>query len=156
MVLQVVPDLLRVSHGVLAYLEQSAAELAITDAEARVLSHLAAHGPSSTADLHRDLNQKRSTLTSILDRLVARGFITREVREDDRRSFRVSLTAQGEAPATSLERSLEVLEQKALESAGTRKVSGFRAVVTSLERALPPESKPRASASRGSRGRQNG
>jgi DNA-binding MarR family transcriptional regulator len=139
MPLKVVPDLLRVSHGVLAYLEDSAAELAITDAEAQVLSHLAAHGPSSTADLHRSLNQKRSTLTSILDRLVARGFITRVVREDDRRSFRVSLTAQGEAPAASLERSLEALEERALKSARKREVSAFRSVMTSLERALAPD-----------------
>jgi DNA-binding MarR family transcriptional regulator len=56
---------------------------------------LADSGPAKVAELHRGLAHKRSTLTSLLDRLARRNLITREVGEKDRRTFIVTLTAKG-------------------------------------------------------------
>ena len=40
-----------------------------------ILALLATSGPATIAALHRGLAHKRSTLTSILDRLTVRGFV---------------------------------------------------------------------------------
>ncbi|STQ89948.1 MarR family winged helix-turn-helix transcriptional regulator [Iodobacter fluviatilis] len=49
----------------------------------------------------RELSEKtlitKGTLTGVLDRLEARGIINRETINEDRRSFRVYLSAEGEA-----------------------------------------------------------
>ena len=60
---------------------------ALSQGEAHILALLATSGPSTIAELHRGLAHKRSTLTSILDRLAARGFVTRAVGAADRRTF---------------------------------------------------------------------
>jgi hypothetical protein len=45
-------------------------EGALSQGEAHILALLAHSSPANIADLHRGLAHKRSTLTSILDRLV--------------------------------------------------------------------------------------
>ena len=68
-------------------------------------------GPTTIAELHRGLAHKRSTLTSILDRLVARGFVTRNVGTADRRTFLVAPTTRGRTVARAVLRHLADLER---------------------------------------------
>jgi DNA-binding MarR family transcriptional regulator len=82
----------------------------LTQGEAHILCHLHEVGDSTIADLHRAFAHKRSTLTSVLDRLVARGLVTRESSKKDRRSFVVGLTAAGRKKAGKVHRLLESLE----------------------------------------------
>src|SRR3954465_10183385 len=94
MPLRLVPPIHRATHRVGLYLA-SLREHGLSQGEAHVLARLAAGSPPPIADLHADLAHKRSTLTSILDRLAARGFITREVGTEDRRTFIIDTTTKG-------------------------------------------------------------
>lgn len=70
------PSRERAPHLIGIYVERSAGELGITQAEAHVLAELYRHGPTQIATLHREFGHKRSTLASILDRLERRKLIT--------------------------------------------------------------------------------
>src|SRR5258708_7338833 len=78
MALRLVPRIHRATHRIGLYLADLR-EFGLSQGEAHILAQLAASGPGTVADLHRGLAHKRSTLTSILDRLEARGFVIRSV-----------------------------------------------------------------------------
>src|SRR6185295_612668 len=94
MPLRLVPPIHRATHRIGLYLAGLKDE-ALSQGEAHILALLATSGPATIADLHRGLAHKRSTLTSILDRLAARGFVTRAVGAADRRTFVIAPTAKG-------------------------------------------------------------
>src|SRR5712691_2851726 len=94
MPLRLVPHIHRATHRIGLYLADLR-EFGLSQGEAHILAQLAASAPSTIADLHRGLAHKRSTLTSILDRLVDRGLVTREVGASDRRTFVITPTAKG-------------------------------------------------------------
>jgi DNA-binding MarR family transcriptional regulator len=105
----------------------------LTQGEAHILALLADSSPATVADLHRGLAHKRSTLTSILDRLAARGLITRKVGESDRRTFVVALTTKGRKLAQRVSRYLVELERRVRGQVSRADVKGFKRVVTALE-----------------------
>lgn len=84
----------RAAHAIAFRLGQAEA-LAVTQAEAHVLSHLVEDDGATVTAVHEAFGHRRSTLTAILDRLEERGLVTREVNPDDRRSFRLRLTPAG-------------------------------------------------------------
>ena len=63
--------------------------------EVRVLFALAGSGPSRMGELARHLVVSVSSLTAIVDRLVARGLVERRPSNEDRRVVLVDLTAEG-------------------------------------------------------------
>ena len=132
MPLKLIPAIHRVTHQIGLFLER-AADLRVTQAEAHILAHLAEHGPSTVAELHRALAHKRSTLTSILDRLTARRLVTRKVSAHDRRSFVIALTAEGGRLARRVLASLEALEAAATVGPGGADVSALQALLARLE-----------------------
>jgi DNA-binding MarR family transcriptional regulator len=86
------------------------------------------------AELHHGLAHKRSTLTSILDRLEERKLITRKVGQADRRTFIVSLTARGRKLAKRVQAHLAALEKVVSGRVSRSQVAGFDAVVEALEK----------------------
>jgi len=108
--LRLIPEVHRATHRIGIFLDS----LGITQGEGHILSHLAAAGDSTIAELHRALAHRRSTLTSILDRLAERQFITRESDPNDRRSFIVRLSKKGKTVAAQVHRELERIEESAL------------------------------------------
>jgi len=110
MALRLVPPIHRATHRIGLYLA-SLDEHGMSQGEAHILALLATSAPATIADLHRGLAHKRSTLTSILDRLAVRGLVTREVGERDRRTFVVALTAKGRQAARLVHRRLAALER---------------------------------------------
>ena len=109
MPLRLVPSIHRATHAIALILDQSR-DIRVSQGEAHVLAHLVSEGTSTVAEIHRAFGHKRSTLTSILDRLEARHLITREVNADDRRSFVVALTRQGRSLAAKVYARLEAVE----------------------------------------------
>ena len=109
MTLQLIPSIHRATHRIGLYLAELEA-FALSQGEAHVLAHLAASAPATIAELHADLAHKRSTLTSILDRLVERGFVTRQPGVTDRRTFVIDTTTKGKKAAAKVRRHLEALE----------------------------------------------
>lgn len=122
----------RATHRIGLYLDDLG-ETGLTQGEAHILAMLADSPPVKVADLHRGLAHKRSTLTSILDRLEHRGFITREVGKTDRRTFLVMLTAKGRNLARRVSRHLLDLEREVVRRVSFADIKGFKNVVSVLE-----------------------
>ena len=99
MPLQLVPHIHRATHRIGLYLA-ALREHGLSQGESHILAQLAGSAPATIGDLHRGLAHKRSTLTSILDRLVERGLVTREFGSGDRRTFVITPTAKGRTVAS--------------------------------------------------------
>ena len=97
-----------------------------------MLAYLLSYGPCSIAKLLRVFGFKKSTLTSILDRLVTRGFTSREVCPTDRRSFMIGLTSTGRTIAAEIRRQVEELEAEITRLVGPRHIAGFERVMQAI------------------------
>ena len=95
---------------------------------------LAPTGTATMADLHKALAHKRSTLTSIVDRLVDRRFVTRHVGETDRRTFVVTLTAHGRKVAREILQQLTDLERAVNAHVSSDDMRGFLTVIGAVEK----------------------
>ena len=135
MPLRFIPQVHRATHRIGLHIERLGAP-GVSQAEAHILAHLAAAPDSTIADVHRAFAHKRSTLTSILDRLEARGLIVRTTDRRDRRTFRITLTAAGRPLARRVTRHLEAFESRILKRASARDLEAFRRVLDALDRAL--------------------
>src|ERR1043166_680992 len=122
----------RATHRIGLYVDELR-EQQLTQGEAHILALLAESSPLTVAELHRGLAHKRSTLTSILDRLADRALITRRVGEADRRTFVVDLTTQGRKLARRVQRHLADLERRVGKRVKARDVDGFTKVLAILE-----------------------
>jgi DNA-binding MarR family transcriptional regulator len=123
MALRLIAHLHKATHQVGLYIHRELSEIAISQAEAHVLSQLSAHGPCSIADVHHSFGHRRSTLTSILNRLEDRGLIARE----------------GRPLATRARRTLERLEAGAVSRLGEQQVAAFVAVIEAIQAAAEEE-----------------
>ena len=132
MALRLVPPIHRATHRIGLYLADLR-ENGLSQGEAHILAHLATSGPATIGDLHAGLAHKRSTLTSILDRLADRGLITREVGAHDRRTFVVDTTPQGRKVATRVYRHLTALEEAVGRRVTGKEVRAFVKVVAAVE-----------------------
>ncbi|HLK21987.1 MAG TPA: MarR family transcriptional regulator [Bryobacteraceae bacterium] len=121
----------RATHRIGLYIQRHAPDL--TQAEAHILCHLHESGDSPLSALHRAFAHKRSTLTSVLDRLDARGLITRESSQSDRRSFVICLTSDGKKKASRIHKQLAALEAEVLRANERRTVDAFTQVIRELE-----------------------
>jgi DNA-binding MarR family transcriptional regulator len=130
--LRLIPPIHRATHRIGLYLAALRGH-GLSQGEAHILALLAMSSPATIADLQRGLAHKRSTLTSILDRLTARGFITREVGAADRRTFVIALTSKGQQIAKRIHRHLADLEDAAGRRVTADDVRGFMKVVAAVE-----------------------
>jgi DNA-binding MarR family transcriptional regulator len=132
MPLRLVHPVHRATHRIGLYLDDLR-ERGLTQGEAHILALLVHSGRANVAYLHRRLAHKRSTLTSILDRLARRGLITRAVSETDRRTFLVTLTAKGRKVARRINRHLLTLERAVASRVTSSDLKGFNRVIAALE-----------------------
>jgi DNA-binding MarR family transcriptional regulator len=102
----------KAARDVVAVVERTASGHGVSAAELDVLGVLIDRGPVTVARVLDETDYRPSTLTSILDRLAARGWITRESAPGDRRSFLVRLTAGGRRAARALDGRLAPLERE--------------------------------------------
>jgi DNA-binding MarR family transcriptional regulator len=130
--LQLVPAIHRATHRIGLYLA-ALPEEGLSQGEAHILALLASSGPSTIADLHKGLAHKRSTLTSILDRLADRGLITRAVGTADRRTFVVTPTAKGRRVADRVHAHLVDLERAVASHLSASDLRAFLKVITAVE-----------------------
>ena len=130
--LRFVPPIHRATHRIGLYLA-GLRDDSLSQGEAHILALLATSAPATIATLHRGLAHTRSTLTSILDRLVDRRFITRAVGADDRRTFVIALTANGRRVARRVRDHLIALESAVGGRVTAADVKGFMTVVSAVE-----------------------
>jgi DNA-binding MarR family transcriptional regulator len=145
MPLRLVPPIHRATHRIGLYLSASG-DGSLSQGEAHILALLASASPATIADLHRGLAHKRSTLTSILDRLADRGLITRTVGAEDRRTFLVAPTATGRTVAARVKRDLVDLEQAVARRVSAADVTAFLKVVSAIEEEAHARTRPAAAA----------
>lgn len=132
MTLRLVPPIHRATHRIGLYLADLR-EDALSQGEAHILALLATKSPATIGELHRDLAHRRSTLTSILDRLIARKLITRTVGTTDRRTFVIAPTPEGRAIAKRLLRHLQSLEARVERRVTASEISACLKVLAVLE-----------------------
>jgi DNA-binding MarR family transcriptional regulator len=132
MSLRLIPHIHRATHRIGLYLADLR-ELGLSQGEGHILAHLAKAAPATINDLHRGLAHKRSTLTSILDRLADRGLITREVGSSDRRTFVITPTVSGRQVARRVHRHLTDLEEAIARRVTPEDVRGFLKVIAAVE-----------------------
>jgi DNA-binding MarR family transcriptional regulator len=130
MALRLIPHIHRATHRIALHVARLDPP-AVNQAEAHVLAHLDASGGCTVGEVHRAFGHKRSTLTSILDRLEERDWIVRESDTTDRRTFQIALTRSGRVAARRVVHHLEALERNALR---TVSASELQVVLRVLER----------------------
>jgi DNA-binding MarR family transcriptional regulator len=132
MPLQFLSPIHKASRQISIYLEGATIELGVSPGEGHLLSYLRTYAPCPLPELERVFGHKRSTLTSMLDRLSDRGLLTRQVNPADRRSFTIELTPDGRKLAGKLQKLLEAFEQSVKERINDKQMAGFRAVMEAI------------------------
>ncbi len=95
------------------------------------LDHLAAAGPMTLGEIARHVGRAASTLSEMVDHLVAKGLLTRDRDESDARRSLIWLTEAGQA---ALIEARNVLEAAQLVTAGAALSPEERAVFLDLYR----------------------
>ena len=132
MPLQFLSPIHKASRQVSIYLERATVELGVSPGEGHLLSYLRSYAPCPVSELERVFGHKRSTLTSMLDRLAERNLLTRKINPSDRRSFSIELTPEGRKLAVKIQRILEAFEQRVKDRITERQRAGFRAVMGAI------------------------
>ncbi len=121
------------THALALWVERTFREVGLTQAEAHALAYLAQHPGATINDLHTSFGHKRSTLTSILDRLETRGWVRRAPHPTSRRLVTVELTDAGRAIGERVSSALRAVEERVQARAGETGVTAFLAVLRILE-----------------------
>jgi DNA-binding MarR family transcriptional regulator len=122
----------RATHATLTALQARLAGLNLTASEINALAILATGQPRSIGELAAATATKPTTLTSVLDRLVRRGLVVRQLDPADRRSFLVSLTQDGRPVADRARAEMGALERAALAAVTSADLAGFRVVTQAI------------------------
>jgi len=75
--------------------KQLAAATGLTPSQLVVLQEVARHGETTAGSIAKAVQFSQATVTSLVDRLVERGFVVRNRGAQDRRQVWVSITEQG-------------------------------------------------------------
>ena len=129
--LKAIPYVERAAHAVSLVLA-SHPGLKVNQAEAHVLAFLHVARRARVGELHAEFGHRRSTLTSVLDRLERRGIITRATDPGDRRSVTVALTGAGATLAHKVFDTLAAFEAEALRKVSLKDITAFRRVLAAL------------------------
>lgn len=88
----------------------------------RILATLSPDEPATIGELSRSCLAKQPTMTRQIERLEARGLVTREVSASDRRQVKVRLTDEGQALAQALTKKATEHEARVIEGYGAEEV----------------------------------
>ncbi len=132
----IIPALERATHAVALWIERALPGPRLTQAEAHVLAYLAAHAPCPINDLHHSFGHKRSTLTSLLDRLEARGWVRRAAHPTSRRLVLIELTGVGRPVAGRIAAAVRCVEERLLARVGPQDAATLLRVLRALEEEL--------------------
>ncbi|MEO8025125.1 MAG: MarR family transcriptional regulator [Bryobacteraceae bacterium] len=132
MPLALIPDIHRATHQIGLHIAQCPG-LAITQGEAHILVYLHDHGPATVGEVHSALSHKRSTLTSLLNRLDERRFAVRELHPGNRKTFLIRLTPSGKKAAAKVRSWLQRYEQKALAGLNGEQVESLRKILARFD-----------------------
>jgi len=122
----------RATRQLSIHLEGRGSKLGISPEQGHLLTYLLSYGPCPIGEFHRVFGYKRSTLTSMLDRMVERGWIERHLLPTDRRSFNIELTDRGRRLARQVRQDLEALEEEIMQRLEPEALAGFQTVMQAI------------------------
>lgn len=122
----------KASRQIAVYFEDYMEELGVSTQEGHLLSYMRSYAPCPISELVRVFGLKRSTLTSMLDRLEGQELIAREVNPEDRRSFVIRLTWRGRRLADRIQKIVEALEKQLRSMVSANDVKGFSTVMSAI------------------------
>lgn len=125
------------------HLERATRRLGVSNIEGHLLTYLLSYAPCPIAELNRVFGIKRSTLTSILDRLEERRLISRTVNPADRRSWLVHIQPAGAEIAGRLRKTLEEFEAEIIGLLGQEDLRSFNRVMETIARVTAVELRSR-------------
>jgi DNA-binding MarR family transcriptional regulator len=128
-----IPRIHTATHRIDRYLA-SAGDPRLTQGEAHVLAYLAERGDSTINQVHHAFGHRRSTLTSIIDRLERAGLAERQINPDDRRTLLIRLTPSGARRAHRVRRTLADLEVRVTARFAKRDLAAAAAVLDAFAR----------------------
>jgi MarR family transcriptional regulator for hemolysin len=132
----VVPAVERATHAIALWVDRTLGDLRLTQAEAHVLGYLAGVGQCAINELHASFGHRRSTLTSVLDRLEARHLIRRGPHPTSRRLVLVQLTDAGRPVAERVGAALQQIDALLAQRVGRADVETFLRVIRALEESI--------------------
>lgn len=135
MALRFIPHVHRATHRIGLHIQRLDRHV-VNQGEAHILAYLDEVGDATVADVHRAFAHRRSTLTSILDRLEERKLVARRTDTRDRRSFVISLTADGRRLAQRVTAHLEQFEKRILQRVSSADLRACLRVLEAVEAAL--------------------
>lgn len=98
-----------------------------------VLGGMANRG-GTAADMIRGLGVTKQAASQLIDTLVLRGFLTREVDVEDRRRLTISLTERGHGAAETVRGAVEAIDAELEASITPAELAGLRAGLNALAR----------------------
>ena len=125
------------THRVLERLATDLGDLGLSHGEVNALAQLETGAAVTVAELQTATGQRASTLTGVLNRLEARGYVERAINPRDRRSFTLALTRSGARATRRVRRTFAELEGEALAGVSGRSVKGFFEVLEALDGLSP-------------------
>ena len=120
------------AHATLHVLSAKLAEFGLTGSELNALANLPAGQGRTVSDLAVAAGIRATTMTSVLDRLERRDFVTRRSAPGDRRAVLVELTASGQSAAADIREAMSGLERRALGDLPADAIAGLRAGLRAL------------------------
>jgi DNA-binding MarR family transcriptional regulator len=96
-----------------------------------VLGGMANHG-GSTVEIIRGLGVSRQAASQLIDTLVLRGYLDRQVNRDDRRRMDIELTERGRAAAAVVRAAVEKVDRQLTVKLSPAQLAGLRAGLAAL------------------------
>ncbi len=131
----VIPALLRGARGSYAQAVTASLQSAGFDDMPRngpfVLGGMANRGWSG-ADMIEALEVTKQAASQLIDTLVVRGYLTRQVNPEDRRRLTIELTERGKAAAVAVRAGVESVDAELAGMISPEELAGLRAGLTAL------------------------
>jgi DNA-binding MarR family transcriptional regulator len=97
-----------------------------------VLGGMANHG-GSAVEMIRGLGVSRQAASQLIDTLVLRGYLTRDVNAEDRRRMDIELSERGRAAAAAIAAAISQVDGELASMVSTGELAGLRAGLAALE-----------------------
>lgn len=140
--------LLHSAHLVEDRLRQRLAQVGLLPKQARVVDGLARMGKTSQVSLAREFGVSPASMSTMTARLIAAGYISREIDPDEARSNLLDLTDKGRRLLDQIHEAWADIDTLILELLGTESTQDLQKVTLALRDALGgrvPAHKPNSS-----------
>jgi DNA-binding MarR family transcriptional regulator len=131
----VIPALLRAARGSYAQAINANLEAAgfgdLPRNGAFVLGGMGNHG-GTAVDMIRGLGVTKQAASQLIDTLVLRGYLTRDVNPEDRRRMTIALTDRGLAAASAVRSGVEAIDAELATMITTTELAGLRTGLAAL------------------------